>query len=114
MLQRRARNPQVLPGKPGYFEATDHVALLDVPDQLDRADGDVHAEGNPHVHLDPRRIQQIAQALARTLQAVDPANAPAYRSNWQAFDARWHKAMENWQHQTKPLRGKQAIVHYHK
>ncbi|MCB2263834.1 MAG: zinc ABC transporter substrate-binding protein [Candidatus Thiosymbion ectosymbiont of Robbea hypermnestra] len=111
-LQRRARNSKVLPGKPGYFEATDHVRLLEIPGQLDRADGDVHAEGNPHIHLDPRRIRQVAQALAQRLQVIDPENSSAYRSKWRAFDQRWRKAIRNWQRQAKPLRGKKAIVHH--
>ena len=64
MLQRRARNPKVLTGKAGYFEATDHVALLEAPKVLDRAEGDVHAEGNPHIQLDPRRILEVAKALS--------------------------------------------------
>jgi len=44
MLQRRARNPKVLPGKPGYFEATQQVVLLEKPSKLDRAEGDVHGD----------------------------------------------------------------------
>lgn len=112
MLQRRARNPKVLPGKPGYFEATDHVPLLEIPGQLDRADGDVHAEGNPHIHLDPRRIHQVAEALAQRLQVVDPSNGPAYHDNWAAFDQRWRKAIEDWQRKAEPLHGKTAVVHH--
>jgi zinc/manganese transport system substrate-binding protein len=112
MLQRRARNPNVLPGKLGYFAATDYVELLDVPSQLDRADGDVHAAGNPHVHLDPWRLHQIAKALTQRLQKIDPANQASYQSHWQAFDQRWQKAVGAWQQKAMVLRGKQAIVHH--
>ncbi len=112
MLQRRARNPKVLAGKTGYFEATDHVQMLDIPGQLDRADGDVHAEGNPHIHLDPGRIHQVAEALAQRLQVVDPENRSTYQSNWVKFDQRWRKAIEDWQQKAKPLSGKKAVVHH--
>ena len=93
MLQRRARNPKVLNGKPGYFEATKHVNLLEVPAQLDRADGDIHADGNPHIQLDPRRIHEVAKALAQRLQFIDPENSETYQTNWLAFDERWQKAV---------------------
>lgn len=112
MLRRRARNPKVLPGRPGYFEATDHVQMLEIPDQLDRADGDVHAEGNPHIHLDPRRILQVSEALSKRLQTVDPENASTYQANWLVFDERWRQAIEDWQQRARPLSGMKAVVHH--
>lgn len=112
MLQRRARNPDVLPGKPGYFEATDHVSLLEVPDQLDRAEGDVHADGNPHIQLDPRRILQVAETLTQRLQLIDPAHAQDYQKSWETFKERWGESLIHWQHKAQPLQGKQAIVHH--
>ena len=41
-------------GQPGYFEAASAVRLIEVPARLDRADGDVHPGGNPHLQTDPR------------------------------------------------------------
>ena len=61
--------PQIQPGQPGYFEAADFVRMLEVPTQLDRAEGDVHAAGNPHIQTDPRNIaigrRRAGQRLAR-------------------------------------------------
>src|SRR5262245_13925964 len=54
MVQSQAANPRIQNGRPGLFEASRHVTMLDVPQRLDRSQGDVHAAGNPHVHLDPR------------------------------------------------------------
>ena len=54
VLQRRANNPAVQKGAVGYLEATQYVKLLDRPARIDRAAGDVHAQGNPHIQLDPR------------------------------------------------------------
>ena len=79
MLQRRARNPKVLAGKPGYFEAAQQVALLEKPSNLDRSEGDIHGDGNPHVQLDPRRILKIADSLSKRLQAIDPDNKSYYQ-----------------------------------
>ncbi len=50
------------------------------PRQVDRAQGDVHAAGNPHIQTDPRNIALVAKALAARLQQVDPAHAADYAS----------------------------------
>ena len=42
LLLRRANNPRVQPGQPGYLQAATAVALLDRPQRLDRAEGDIH------------------------------------------------------------------------
>lgn len=112
MLQRRARNPKVLPGKPGYFEATQQVALLEKPTKLDRAEGDVHGDGNPHVQVDPRRVLEIAKALSTRLQQLDPGNEPAYESRLQDFTTRWISSMERWQSAAEGLKDKRVVVHH--
>ena len=56
VVQRESGNPRIQSGQPGYFEAAGAVRMLDVPARLDRADGDVHAAGNPHIQTDPRNM----------------------------------------------------------
>jgi zinc/manganese transport system substrate-binding protein len=112
MLQRRARNPKVLPGKPGYFEATQQVVLLEKPAKLDRAEGDVHGDGNPHIQMDPRRVLEVAQALSSRLQQLDPGNKPAFESLLQEFTTRWRSSLERWQSEAEGLKGKRAVVHH--
>src|SRR4249920_2889520 len=56
LLQSQSGNAKIRSGQPGYFEAADAVALIEKPARLDRSLGDVHAAGNPHIHLDPRNI----------------------------------------------------------
>ncbi|WP_334223945.1 metal ABC transporter solute-binding protein, Zn/Mn family [Thiosocius teredinicola] len=112
MVQRRARNPKVLPGQPGYFEATDAVTLLEKPAELDRAEGDVHGDGNPHVQLDPRRILEIAKALSARLQQIDGSNSTLYRRRLQDFAARWQAALSRWQGDAGALRGRRVVVHH--
>lgn len=110
LLQRRANNPRVQTGAPGYFEAADAVTLLDRPTRHDRADGDIHAAGNPHLHLDPRNIAAVARALSERLIRLDPAGADAYRERHEAFQSRWQAAIERWQAAAAPLRGTPVIV----
>lgn len=47
-----AANPAIQPGRSGYFEAAAQVPLLETGQSADRAHGDVHAAGNPHVNLE--------------------------------------------------------------
>lgn len=112
MLLRQARNPAVLPGRPGHFEASSFVKRLEVPAELDRSEGDVHAAGNPHVHLDPHRLATIAAALATRMADLDPGNAPDYRRQHADFAARWQAAIARWEEQAAPLRGVRSVVHH--
>ena len=105
MVLRESGNAAIQPGQPGYFEAASAVRLREVPTRLDRADGDVHAGGNPHIQTDPRNILTVAQALAARLALVDPANAEAYKANLARFSDRWKTAMARWELVAAPLRG---------
>ena len=49
--------------------------MLEIPERLDRAMGDVHPQGNPHVHMDPRNIAKIATALSERMIRLDPGEA---------------------------------------
>lgn len=112
LLQRRARNPAVLPGQAGHFEAASQVTRLEIPARVDRSQGDVHAEGNPHIHLDPRRVRLIAAALAERLALLDPEHAPDYRRRLADFDSRWQAAIARWEAAARPLQGRRVIVHH--
>lgn len=110
-LMRQANNPKVASGA-GWFMAAEQVATLDRPATFDRAAGDVHPQGNPHVHLDPRRVLQIANALSARLAQLDPANAAKYAQRLADFTARWNAAMTAWQAKAAPLQGKPVIVNH--
>ncbi|HEV7432477.1 MAG TPA: zinc ABC transporter substrate-binding protein, partial [Steroidobacteraceae bacterium] len=75
LVLQQAGNPAVQPGKPGYFEAAQSVQLLEIPTKLDRAEGDVHAAGNPHIQMDPRNIARVAEALSKRMAELDSVNA---------------------------------------
>ena len=112
LLLRQAGNANVLPGKTGYFEASAFVQRLDIPVTVDRSMGDVHAGGNPHVHLDPRRIAKIAIKLTERMQQLDPEGVRFYQHRQNDFDQRWQKAISQWQQLAIPLKGKRVVVHH--
>lgn len=112
VLLRQAGNPKVQPGRPGYFEAASAVRMLDVPTRLDRADGDVHAEGNPHIQTDPRNIGLVAVSLAHRLSQVDPTQARTYETRLADFNRRWGVALQRWSQEAASLKGTSIVVQH--
>lgn len=112
LLVQQSGNARIERGRPGYFEAGSVVPRLDVPARLDRAEGDVHAFGNPHVHLNPHNIALVSTALAKRLGEIDPANAAFYQARQLDFSARWNAAMRKWEQAAAPLRGATVVEHH--
>ena len=112
-LLQQSGNPKVQAGQPGNFAAADFVNKLEVPTQLDRAQGDVHAAGNPHIQTDPRNIARVAAALGPRLAQLDPPNAAEYAKRQADFGKRWQDAMARWDAKAAPLKGT-AVVSQHK
>src|ERR1700751_5875868 len=105
LVLQQAGNPKVHPGKPGYFEAAPLVPMVEKPTRLDRAEGDVHPLGNPHIQTDPRNIARVAGPLSARLAELDPANAAYYQTRYKAFAERWTAAIARWEREATPLRG---------
>jgi len=113
LLLRQSGNPSIQQNQAGYFLATEQVNLIEKPTQFDRSQGDVHAAGNPHVHLEPYRLLIIAKALKERLMVVDANNKESYQANFEQFEKMWQSQISIWEVQAAPLKGKKAIV-YHK
>jgi len=112
LLQSQSANPAIQTGRPGYFMAADHVDLIERSPQVDRAQGDVHAAGNPHLHLDPRNIARVAAALGERMAQIDAANADYYRGRTRQFVERWQQASAKWQAAAARLQGASVVVHH--
>jgi zinc/manganese transport system substrate-binding protein len=112
VVLRESANSKIQPGSNGHFEAAKYVTMLEVPTRLDRADGDVHAAGNPHIQTDARNFLPIAQALSQRLIQLDPANAAYYQQRYTAFNQQWRAAIAKWEKQAAPLKGIPIIVHH--
>lgn len=111
-LLQKANNAAVMNPQRGLFYAAEQVQLLDAQAHSDRSQGDVHAAGNPHVHLSPQRVLSIAKALSQRLQLLQPPQATVIDQRYQAFAARWQQAQNRWQQQAQGLRGL-PLVAYH-
>lgn len=106
-----AGNPAILPGQMGYFEAAAQVPLLETGATADRAHGDVHPMGNPHLNLDPVRMARIGLALAERLGRLDPAGLAGYRERARAFSAAVDARLPGWRARAA---GAPGAVLYHK
>jgi zinc/manganese transport system substrate-binding protein len=112
LVQLQSGNPKIQQGAPGHFEAASYVQLMDPPQRVDRSQGDVHAAGNPHVHLDPANIATIAGALAERMAQLDPGGAVQYRERARTFLGRWRAATARWEQQSASLRGIPVVVYH--
>ena len=112
ILLRQSGNANIQPGKPGNFEAASYVRKLEIPTRLDRAEGDVHAGGNPHIQTDPRNFLPVADALTQRLAQIDPANAAFYAARHTAFIQRWKAAIQQWEAMAIPLKGVSIVVQH--
>jgi zinc/manganese transport system substrate-binding protein len=112
VILRESANPDIAAGKPGNFEATHYVHMLEIPGRLDRAEGDVHAAGNPHIQLDARNYLPIAEALAARMSELDPVNAAYYGKRLQDFRHTWQAAITRWETLAAPLKGQAVLVQH--
>lgn len=110
VLIRESGNSRIQPGAPGYFEATSVLQLVEKPARFDRALGDIHPQGNPHVQLDPHNIARVARALSERLAQLDGSHADYYEQRARDFDARWQAAIQRWEARAASLKGAPVVV----
>src|SRR5256885_11003604 len=111
-LLQNARNPKLDVGKPGRVQAAQGIRLMNVPTNVTRAAGDVHALGNPHFAVDPIIAKAIGQHIAQSFSAIDPANAAAYGANYKKFETAINARLQQWGAALLPFKG-QHIAAYH-
>ena len=111
-LLQKANNRDVMPGSHGYMEASNYVLRLGATASVDRAQGDIHPRGNPHIQTDPRNIAAVAKVLGDRMASLDPESATLYRAGLEDLVERWTKAIESWEREAEPLRGTRAITHH--
>ena len=91
-LLDRANNRKVSEGGPGYVTAYTGITLLEVPTSLSRSEGDIHQDGNPHIHTDPLNALIIGRNILTGLQRVSPENAAYFAAREQDFEKRMLEA----------------------
>lgn len=111
-LLQKANNRKVLPGKDGYLEASRSVVRLDATGNVDRAKGDIHPQGNPHIQTNPHNIASVAVTLKARMAKLDPDKSMGYERNLKRFMDKWQAAITRWEAQAVSLRGRRVITHH--
>src|SRR5450631_2792698 len=111
-LLSSARNSKIQKGSPGYVDASEGVALLQVPSSLNRGEGDIHIYGNPHYWLDPMNGKVIARNIANGLEKIDPSNRTFYEANLETFFVKIDMKLKEWSAELAPFKGSKIIAYH--
>lgn len=95
-LLNRVGNPATLPNAKSFLNLSHHVAMLQKPSEVDRKDGDIHPDGNPHFHLAPKNMLLLAGVIKDFLISLDAEHKEAYEKNYTTFHGMWSKKIEEW------------------
>jgi zinc/manganese transport system substrate-binding protein len=107
-----AGNPKILQGRQGYIDCSVGIPVLEAPERMDRAEGDLHPKGNPHYLMDPLRTRTVAQNIAAGLSRNFPQHRAAFDKNLKAYLAELDGSIERWKKMAAPLKGVK-FVEYH-
>ena len=108
-LLNRASNPKTQVGAKTFLNLFDYVKHIHKPHGVDRSLGDVHPDGNPHFHLDPRNILLLAGRIKEFLISIDSINRVDYEKNYQEFSKMWSEKLSLWDLKMKDKDGIQVI-----
>lgn len=89
-LLQNARNAAVLPGGPGFIDASEAITPRSVPSgPIDRSMGDVHPAGNPHYMVDPINGLRVAALLRDRFSALRPGAENVFAERYADFHQRF-------------------------
>jgi zinc/manganese transport system substrate-binding protein len=111
-LLQNARNEKIEVGAPGRVVASQGLRLMNVPTEVTRAAGDVHALGNPHYMIDPIIAKTVAAHIAHAFGACDAANAAVYEANEKAFEATIDAKLQEWGKILLPFKGANVVAYH--
>ena len=111
LIMESSKNSKIMPGKPGNFDCSKFVTVIEKQGHVERSMGDVHPLGNPHYHYSATNIIRVAEGMANALASLDRTNADLYKANYKAFATRFNEKQKQWK--TLNLKGKKYIA-YHK
>ena len=111
-LLEGARNRKLALGQPGRVICSKGVEMLEVPTVLDRAQGDIHAAGNPHYLTDPANAKIVASNIAAAFAQLDAGSTDFFQANLKRFITQLDTKLAEWQKALAPYQGRR-IVAYH-
>jgi len=111
-LITQSGNGRIQPGGQGYLEASQFAEILEIPQgRVDRSQGDVHPQGNPHYWLDPDNGRRIAKGIAGRLSELDPGDSAYFQQRLQDFTQRLAAAEKRWDADMAPYHGRKIVTY---
>lgn len=111
-LLSSSRNVKIQKGSKGYVDASIGVALMQVPSSINRAEGDIHAFGNPHYWLNPLNGKVIARNICNGLERISPENKAYFEANLKTFNDQIDAKMKVWNSAMAPFKGSKVIAYH--
>jgi ABC-type Zn uptake system ZnuABC Zn-binding protein ZnuA len=111
-LLESARNTKIRPGAAGFVNTSDGWDAIDVPASVSRQGGDLHPYGNPHLNLDPRGGEHMAEVIRDALVQIDPGSKDLYERRHAAYAEKLAEARKRWDALTDRLRGRKIVVYH--
>lgn len=108
-----SRNAKIAPGKPGNLELGPQIEPLEIPQvPVNRSQGDVHPEGNPHFTLDPIRMGNAAVLIANKLAELDPGHSAQFMNRAEGVKTRLADKVKSWHARVTKSGIKKVITHH--
>lgn len=112
LIIRGSRNPSLRQGEKGHLVTSSFVKLIGRNEEnVTRAQGDVHPEGNPHFMLSPEKSLLVAKAIQDKLIELDKDSESSYRENFKNYSQRIKKLQNAWKQRL--VKGTK-VISYHK
>ena len=108
-LIRRAGNPKTNINAKSFLNLSNYVNLINKPLTVDRSGGDLHPNGNPHFHLDPKNVLILANVIKEYLSYIDSENSELYKDNYKTFMQKWNSKMAIWNKKMLSKKGLKVI-----
>ncbi len=108
-LIRRSANVKVQPQAKSFLKLSAQLELIQKPKSVDRSLGDVHPDGNPHFHLDPKNILILAQVITGFLSELDLEHQDIYQKNLEVFYREWEENILRWEKKMASKKGMKVI-----
>lgn len=108
-----AGNARLIQGGENSIDASRGIPLLELPASLSRAEGDIHAFGNPHYIGSPENAKIIALNIADGLSKISAENADYFKKNAEEFSRELDEKINNWKERLAPFQGA-PVVTYHR
>lgn len=112
LILKKAGSAKIQEGGENLIYAANYVTTIEKPTRIDRADGDVHPNGNPHLHLNPYNVLKVGKVVADKLSEIDSKNADFYSRNYNDFATEMKGKIKVWEQKAEPLQGASVITNH--